>query len=164
MDKDRKSTALKNLQGHMWHTGYSAGELKAVLFEDVPGALQRWHSANIPIYIYSSGSIDAQKLLFGNTTAGNLLPQLSGHFDTTTGPKVDASSYTKIADAIGVSAKDILFLTDVYQEAVAADSAGMGTTITNRPENKALPEAHKFTVVTSFAELFELYDFFPAQK
>jgi len=159
MDKDRKSTALKNLQGHMWKAGYSRGELKAALFDDVPEAFKRWATANIPIYIYSSGSIEAQKLLFGHTNAGDLLPFISGHFDTTTGPKVEAPSYTKIVESIGVPHRNVLFVTDAYLEAVAANKAGLGVVLTDRPGNKPLPEDNQFTVVKSFSNLFSLYEF-----
>jgi enolase-phosphatase E1 len=95
MDRDRKSTGLKALQGRIWEAGYRAGELqgKGEVYPDVRPALARWHDAGTTIAIFSSGSVQAQRNLFANTTAGDLTPFLSGYFDTTTGPKRAAASY-----------------------------------------------------------------------
>jgi 2,3-diketo-5-methylthio-1-phosphopentane phosphatase len=67
MDRDRKSPELKRLQGWIWERGYRAGELTGEVFPDVPRALARWRAAGIDAAIYSSGSVLAQKLLFGQT-------------------------------------------------------------------------------------------------
>lgn len=136
MSGDRKVGALKALQGHMWRSGYASGELKGDLYPDVKPAFDRWKKAGYDLYIYSSGSIEAQKLLFGASVEGNLLPLLSGHFDTTTGHKREQKSYEKIAKAVKMPPNSILFLTDIYAEATAALAAGMQVNILTRPGNK----------------------------
>src|SRR4051812_28902629 len=103
MDADIKSTGLKALQGLIWEAGFESGELKAHVYDDVPPSLAAWKAAGLDMRIYSSGSIQAQKLFFGHTTAGNLLPFFRGHYDTTTGPKKEAASYASIASAFGLS-------------------------------------------------------------
>jgi enolase-phosphatase E1 len=123
-DADRKITPLKALQGLVWAGGYASGELVAHLYDDAIAALQRWAAAGIPVYVYSSGSIAAQKLYFAHTSAGDLTPGLAGYFDTTTGPKQEAASYRRIGAAIGRRAGDLLFLSDVASELEAAAAAG----------------------------------------
>jgi enolase-phosphatase E1 len=123
-DADRKVTPLKALQGMVWAGGYASGELVAHLYDDAIAALRRWAAAGMPVYIYSSGSIAAQKLYFAHTAAGDLTPCLAGYFDTTTGPKQAADSYQQIAAAIGRPAGDLLFLSDVAAELEAAAVAG----------------------------------------
>jgi enolase-phosphatase E1 len=125
IDEDRKATPLKTLQGLIWAQGYADGTLQGHVYPDTPEALRRWHAAGVAIYIYSSGSIAAQKLIFGRSIAGDLTPLLSGYFDTTTGPKREAESYTKIADATGFVAKEILFVSDMQAEVDAARAAGL---------------------------------------
>ncbi|KAG8089828.1 hypothetical protein GUJ93_ZPchr0011g28551 [Zizania palustris] len=122
---DRKITSLKQLQGHIWRTGFESKELQGVVFEDVPEVLKHWHASGTKVYIYSSGSREAQRLLFGNTTYGDLRRYLYGFFDTTTGNKRETRSYCEISLSLGVdNPAQILFITDVFQEAVAAKSAG----------------------------------------
>ncbi len=104
----------------VWAGGYASGELVAHLYDDAIAALKRWAAARRPVYVYSSGSIAAQKLYFAHTAAGDLTPCLAGYFDTTTGPKQDAESYRRIASAIGRPAADLLFLSDVAAELEAA--------------------------------------------
>ena len=152
MDNDRKTTALKALQGGIWEAGYVDGTLKGQVYPDVPSAFAAWKAAGVPIYIYSSGSVTAQKLLFGGSTAGDLRGYLSGYFDTTTGPKREAGSYTAIADATGVEASKLLFVTDVWEEADAASQAGVIPVLSLRPGNKPLP-AHSFREISSLDEL-----------
>lgn len=123
-DADRKVTPLKALQGMVWAGGYASGELVAHLYDDATAALRRWATARIPVYVYSSGSIAAQKLYFAHTAAGDLTPCLAGYFDTTTGSKQDAESYRRIAAAIGRPATELLFLSDVATELEAAVAAG----------------------------------------
>ncbi|MCW3848215.1 acireductone synthase [Sphingomonas sp. LB-2] len=132
IDEDRKATPLKTLQGLIWAVGYSTGDLDGHVYPDTPEAMRRWKAAGIDIHIYSSGSIAAQKLIFGNSLAGDLTPLLSGYFDTTTGPKREAASYTKIAEALDLPPGDILFLTDVQAEADAAREAGMQALLIDR--------------------------------
>jgi enolase-phosphatase E1 len=152
MDQDRKSTALKRIQGEIWREGYRDGELHGVVFADVPPALQRWHNKGIDIRIFSSGSILAQRLLFSTIVAGDLTKFLNGFFDTTTGPKNDPASYRQIASAIDLSPPDILFLSDVTRELDAAQSAGMQTLLCVRPGNHAQPP-HAHGVITTFADV-----------
>jgi enolase-phosphatase E1 len=125
IDEDRKATPLKTLQGLIWAQGYADGELSGHVYPDAPEALRRWQAMGIPVAIYSSGSIAAQKLIFGHSVAGDLTPLLSGYFDTTTGPKREADSYAKIAKALDLDPGDILFVTDIKQEADAAREAGV---------------------------------------
>jgi enolase-phosphatase E1 len=132
IDEDRKATPLKTLQGLIWAQGYADGTLQGHVYPDTPEALRRWQAAGVAIYIYSSGSIAAQKLIFGRSIAGDLTPLLSGYFDTTTGPKREAESYTKIADATGFAAKEILFVSDMQAEVDAARAAGMRALLIDR--------------------------------
>ncbi|WLG92212.1 acireductone synthase [Pseudomonas cucumis] len=125
--EDRKATPLKALQGMVWEQGYQAGELKGHVYPDAVEALKRWHQEGFKLFVYSSGSIQAQKLIFGCSDAGDLSPLFSGYFDTTSGPKREAQSYERITQAIGVEASQILFLSDVVQELDAARAAGMAT-------------------------------------
>lgn len=152
MDADQKSTALKALQGRIWAAGYADGTLRADVFEDVPDALHRWDNQGREVYIYSSGSVAAQRLLFGHTDFGDLMPLLSGYFDTTSGPKQDPASYARIASAMGVPTPDILFATDVVAEADAAVAAGMQAVMMNRPGNRPQP-AHGHPVALDFDAL-----------
>ncbi|OWM88650.1 probable bifunctional methylthioribulose-1-phosphate dehydratase/enolase-phosphatase E1 [Punica granatum] len=151
---DRKITALKQLQGHIWRTGFESNELEGVIFEDVPDALEKWHSLGIKVYIYSSGSRLAQRLIFGNTNYGDLRKYLCGYFDTAVGNKRETRSYVEIFESLGVDKpSDVLFVTDVYQEAVAAKGAGLEVVVSVRPGNGPLPENHGFKTVTSFSEI-----------
>lgn len=150
---DRKVTALKQLQGHIWRGGYVRGELKGQVFPDVPQALSEWTAAGSKVYIYSSGSREAQRLIFQYSTAGDLRRFLSGFFDTTTGPKREAGSYAQIALSLGVDApSDITFCTDIIQEAEAARDAGLRVVLLSRPGNAPLPPMHEFVVVTSLRD------------
>ncbi|XP_030511899.1 probable bifunctional methylthioribulose-1-phosphate dehydratase/enolase-phosphatase E1 isoform X1 [Rhodamnia argentea] len=151
---DRKITALKQLQGHIWQTGFENNELEGVVFEDVPKALTNWNSLGIKVYIYSSGSRLAQRLIFGKTNYGDLRKYLCGFFDTNVGNKKETQSYIEISESLGVDKpSDVLFLTDVYQEAVAAKDAGLEVLISVRPGNGPLPENHGFNTISSFLEI-----------
>ena len=127
IEEDRKATPLKALQGMVWAQGYHAGQLKGHVYPDAVEALKRWHQAGYQLFVYSSGSIQAQKLIFGCSEAGDLTPLFSGYFDTTSGPKREAQSYTNIQQALGVEPQDILFLSDIVEELDAAQSAGLQT-------------------------------------
>jgi len=124
-DEDRKATPLKALQGMIWASGYASGELTAHLYEDAVRALRRWSGRGLPVHVYSSGSIAAQRLYFKHTSSGDLSALLAGYFDTTTGPKQDAPSYRRIADAIGVPPAELIFFSDAEAELVAARAAGL---------------------------------------
>ncbi|XP_030374988.1 enolase-phosphatase E1 isoform X2 [Scaptodrosophila lebanonensis] len=138
IDKDLKVTPLKTLQGLIWAKGYTAGQLKGHVYEDVPVTFQSWREAGLIIAVYSSGSVAAQKLIFGHSIAGNLLPHISAHFDTHVGHKQQEESYTNIAKALNVPPEEVLFLTDVVGEAAAARAAGMQSVILQRPGNAPL--------------------------
>jgi enolase-phosphatase E1 len=143
MAEDRKSTGLKLLQGVIWDEGYRTGALRSHVFPDVPPALAAWHAAGLRLRVFSSGSVRAQKLLFGHTEAGDLTPLFEGFHDTTTGPKREAASYATIAQAYGLPAGEILFLSDVREELDAAVAAGMRTGMLVRPGNRpAEPGGH----------------------
>ncbi len=152
MDDDRKSTALKQLQGKIWLEGYERGKLRGEVFADVPPALQRWQREGLDVRIYSSGSILAQKLLFSTTKEGDLTKFLKGYFDTTTGPKTDPSSYSAIGMEFGCRPEEIVFVSDVTRELDAARSAGMQTRLCLRPGNKPqIPGPHG--TIASFEEI-----------
>jgi len=125
--EDRKVTPLKALQGLVWEEGYARGDYFGHIYDDAAEKLAEWKQTGIHLYVYSSGSIHAQKLLFAHTERGDLTPLFSGYFDTTTGGKKEAASYQKIADAIGEAPASILFLSDILEELDAAKSAGMQT-------------------------------------
>lgn len=152
MEQDRKSTGLKALQGLIWEEGYRSGELKAEVFPDVFPALREWRERGIRLRIFSSGSVLAQKLLFGHTDHGDLTPHFEGYHDTTTGPKREARSYRAIAKAFNAPPETILFLSDMVEELDAASEAGMRTTLVVRPGNKPVG-AHEHNVAWSFQEL-----------
>ncbi|PQO46029.1 acireductone synthase [Blastopirellula marina] len=153
MADDVKATGLKQLQGMIWKDGFERGEMVAQVYSDVPEALEAWTSAGLRVYIYSSGSIAAQKLFFGHSEAGNLLKYFSGHFDTTTGPKKEAKSYDTIAAEIGEAAEKILFISDVTAELDAAREVGMETRLSIRPGNKPVEEGHGHEPIASFSQV-----------
>jgi enolase-phosphatase E1 len=148
MDRDRKSTALKSLQGKIWEEGFRTGELRSEVYEDVPPAFQRWHARGQGPWIFSSGSVLAQKLLFGHTRHGDLTPLVRGYFDTTTGPKKEAGTYGRIAAAIGAAPDGVLFLSDVAAELDAARQAGLRTALCVREGDP--PPAAGHDVIRSF--------------
>lgn len=147
--QDRKATPLKALQGMVWQQGYDTGELKGHVYPDAVAALKRWHEQGYALYVYSSGSVQAQKLIFGCSEAGDLSGLFSGYFDTTSGPKRETASYQRIASAIGMPAEYMLFLSDVTQELDAACVAGMHTCGIAREQ----PLINDHKVVASFAEI-----------
>ena len=153
MDDDVKATGLKKLQGLIWRSGFESGEMKAHVYPDVPGCLQAWRDAGIDIRIYSSGSVQAQLLFFGHTEVGDLLPQFSGHYDTTIGSKKESPSYVKIAADWDVPAAEILFISDVVAELDAAQQAGLQTRLCIRPGNAPVDDRHGHSVIQSFDEV-----------
>ena len=153
IDRDRKSTGLKSLQGKIWREGYEAGVLKAQVFDDVRPAFERWQQVNLPISIFSSGSALAQQLLFAHTEDGDLTPFISAYFDTTVGAKGDAESYHRIAEQLNLPANGILFVSDVMTELTAASAAAMNTRLSIRPGNQPQPEPERFQIIHTFDEL-----------
>jgi enolase-phosphatase E1 len=146
MDRDRKSTGLKLLQGMIWQRGFADGTLRGELFPDVAPALERWRSSSIDVAIYSSGSVLAQRLIFGNTEAGDLTPRISQFFDATIGPKRSAASYRYIASELHVAPNELLFLSDVHAELSAARTAGLQALLCVRPGNPEPPREDEKTV------------------
>ncbi len=140
MNEDRKATPLKALQGMVWKTGYESGELKSHVYEDAMQALRKWHADGLQLYVYSSGSIAAQKLLFSHTPYGHLSPLFSGYFDTTTGPKLESHSYETIAASLHLPANSVAFLSDHTGETDAAAVAGMQTVIVAREKTQVSSE------------------------
>ena len=153
IDKDRKSTALKTIQGRIWREGYERGELQSTIFPDVLPALERWSQVGRITAIYSSGSVLAQEELFRNTIHGDLTRFISSYFDTRVGPKKQVSSYSKIAQSLGNPANEILFVSDVVAELDAALLAGMMTALAVRPGNPSNQERTGHPVIRSFEEL-----------
>ncbi|KAF9572857.1 hypothetical protein EC968_009341 [Mortierella alpina] len=155
MKADRKIGALKAFQGYMWKEGYSNGDLKGALYEDVVPAFDQWKAEGKKLYIYSSGSIPAQKLLFGHSEKGDLLHYFSGHYDTTIGQKIEAESYSKIATDIGVNPERALFLSDNIHEVNAAKKAGLQAVVVDRPGNDPLSDKDRDSniVVKSFSDI-----------
>jgi enolase-phosphatase E1 len=129
MDRDRKSTGLKSLQGKIWEEGYRAGDLRSEVYPDVPPALEHWRRQGIDIAIFSSGSVQAQRSLFTNTAAGDLTRFIRAYFDTTTGPKTAPQSYARIAAALERLPSEVFFLSDIGAELDAARTAGMRTAL-----------------------------------
>lgn len=153
MDEDAKTTGLKQLQGLIWRAGFETGELRAQVYDDVPAALRAWNTAGYDVRIYSSGSIAAQKLFFRHTLAGDLLPLLRGHYDTTTGSKKEAESYRAIAADFGLPGAEILFLSDVIEELEAAREAGFATALCLRPGNAVVEDRKGHAAIESFAQI-----------
>ena len=156
IEEDRKVTALKALQGMVWESGYASGDYRAHIYEDAWRNLKRWSDEGFELYVYSSGSIQAQHLFFRYSERGDLLPLFSGHFDTGIGGKKDPASYRAIVDALATPPAEILFLSDVRAELDAARQAGLHTCWLQRPgdyapqpadEVSAHPVAHSFDEV-----------------
>ncbi len=139
-DEDRKSTALKALQGMIWKEGYTAGDYRAHVYPEVAARLRDWRADGLRLYVYSSGSVPAQQLFFRYSEAGDLTPLFAGYFDTETGPKREAESYRRIAGEVGEQPAHILFLSDIAEELDAARAAGMQTGWLLRPP-RAMPSA-----------------------
>ncbi len=151
IDEDRKATPLKALQAMIWVGGYDGRDFVAHVYPDAVVELQRWHAAGIPIHVYSSGAVPAQKLYFAHTEAGDLTPLFSGYFDTTSGSKREAASYRRIAQAIGTEPAQILFLSDIDAELDAAHEAGLATAWVRREPGPAPHQRHR--AIASFDEL-----------
>jgi enolase-phosphatase E1 len=132
-DADRKVTPLKVLQGWIWEAGYAEGAYRGHVYPDAVAGMKAWKEAGLGLYVYSSGSVHAQELLFAHTDFGDLRDLFDGHFDTRVGPKREAESYRAVAKAIGLPPADVLFLSDIRAELDAAKEAGMATCQLVRP-------------------------------
>ncbi|MGL4474826.1 MAG: acireductone synthase [Shewanella sp.] len=148
--EDRKATPLKTLQGMIWKQGYAKGEFKGHIYPDFIEAIKRYQQQNLRIYSFSSGSAEAQSMLFGHSDGGDLNPLFNGHFDTRTGSKLDKQAYQNIINTISLTSKQILFVSDNLDELKAAASAGMKVCQMVREPNTRTGE---FSQITSFDEL-----------
>jgi enolase-phosphatase E1 len=127
IDEDRKITPLKAIQGLIWESGYRNGDFRGHVYPDAVRNLQLWHEAGLSLYVFSSGSVHAQQLLFAHTDSGDLTPLFSDYFDTQVGGKLDAVSYRLIAGTLELAPGEILFLSDIEGELDAARQAGLNT-------------------------------------
>ena len=150
MDRDRKSTALKSMQGKIWKAGFESGEIKGTLFDDVPRAFARW-APHAKIAIYSSGSTAAQQLLFRYSIFGDLTGCIAGYFDTRIGHKTEPASYSAIAAAMQLEPQQVCFFSDVTRELDPAHAAGMQTRLVSRPGNPPV-EAPQHSIIYSLDE------------
>jgi enolase-phosphatase E1 len=157
IDADRKHTALKALQGMIWQAGYGNADFRAHIYADAAAALQRWHGEGLALYVYSSGSVPAQKLYFGHSDAGDLSRLFAGWFDTEVGGKRERLSYEHISERIGLPAAQILFLSDIVEELDAARAAGLQTILLDRRSDYPQPRTGAATGgharVESFADI-----------
>ncbi|MEU6147357.1 acireductone synthase [Streptomyces sp. NPDC047081] len=134
LDEDRKATPLKTLQGVIWSEGFARGDLVSHFYDDVVPSLRAWHSAGVRLYVYSSGSVAAQRAWFASSPEGDLLPLVSGLYDTeNAGPKQEPESYGRIAEATGIAPGRLLFLSDRPGELDAARAAGWHAVGIRRP-------------------------------
>ena len=148
--EDKKAPPLKKIQGLIWENGYAEGAFKGHIYDDALAVLKRWHAAGIPLFIFSSGSIQSQVQFFQFNRAGDLRYLFKGHFDTDTGAKVETTSYTKIAEAIGVAPERLLFFSDNPRELVAATAAGVPNIHVLREDT---PPDTRFAEIRSFEEV-----------
>jgi len=156
MDRDRKSPALKLVQGEIWQTGYRSGELRGQVFADVRPAFERWAMSGMTIAIYSSGSVLAQRLLFGNSELGDLTPFIDQYFDTAVGAKRSTESYQRIARVLARVPAAVLFISDIDEELTAARNAGMQVLMCARPGNAA-DSSKVASTVRSFDEVDAIF-------
>jgi enolase-phosphatase E1 len=152
IEEDRKATPLKTLQGLIWADGYKSGAFQGHIYDDAAAALRDWQAQGIALYVYSSGSIAAQKLLFRFSSVGDLTPMLRGYFDTTVGAKTDPASYRRIVTEIGAQPGDIAFLSDYVPELDAAGVIGVQTVCVQRDDRA--PATTQHIVVRTLAGLF----------
>ncbi len=151
-DADQKIGPLKDIQGRIWESGFRSGELQAHLYPEVVGCLRRWHAAGARIAVYSSGSVQAQRLYFAHTVDGDLSPLISGWFDTKTGPKQEPASYLRIADALSVPPATIRFFSDQPAELLAAKAAGYDVVQVRRPDEPGAAAGEGWRVVAELEE------------
>jgi enolase-phosphatase E1 len=153
MDHDRKSPALKSLQGKIWESGYHDGSLLSTVFDDVPRAFERWRADGQSVNIFSSGSVLAQQLLFRHTNAGDLTTYISHYFDTGVGKKTERASYERILEQLQLSGGEVHFISDIVAELDAAAAAGMKTSLCIRPGNHPQDATARHEVIGSLAEI-----------
>lgn len=153
IDTDQKITPLKTLQGMIWKEGYESGDFKGHVYEDVAPQLRKWLNAKIQLNVYSSGSVAAQKLIYGHSTAGDLTPLFTHYFDTKIGHKREKESYLNILKQLNAVAENTLFLSDVIEELDAAQACGIQTAHLVRPDNQDIPTSERHQIVSSFNDI-----------
>jgi enolase-phosphatase E1 len=152
IETDQKLAPLKGLQGLIWEEGYRQGGFQGHVYEDAARRLREWHAQGLRLFVYSSGSEHAQRLIFGHTPFGDLTPLFSGYFDTRVGGKRESTSYAAIVRELGLPAEDVLFLSDVREELDAARASALKTWCLVRGEGPAVdPGSHP--VARSFDEV-----------
>jgi len=156
MDEDRKLTPLKVLQGLVWEQGYRRGDFSGHVYQDAVDGLRRWHEQGLRLYVYSSGSVQAQKLLFAHSEAGDLTALFSGYFDTTIGAKREVAAYRLIIEALELAPHEIVFLSDIPAELVAAKAAGMQAIGLARHAQPMSMDAAAFEWCRDFADVDKL--------
>ncbi|WP_290983521.1 acireductone synthase [Hyphomicrobium sp.] len=147
---DVKAPPLKKLQGMIWDSGYRSGAFVSPIFPDALAAFRRWHVDGFPLYIYSSGSVQAQHLFFEFTEEGNLRSLFEDYFDTEIGPKTDLASYQRIADQIGRRPQEIVFMSDNVKELEAARDAGLATVHVLKDRTPSTPD---FREISDYSEI-----------
>jgi len=153
IDEDKKITPLKSLQGLLWKKGYEDNDFNGHIYDDAYEQLTKWHAQGIPLYVYSSGSVYAQELLFGHTRFGDINSVFKGNFDTRIGSKVEAQSYKNIAEYINLPCNEILFLSDIKEELIAAEASGMKTIWLVREEDHIRDPSQPFQTASNFTEI-----------
>jgi len=151
IDEDQKITPLKALQGMIWEAGYRNGDFRGHVYDDAVRRLREWKDQGLALYVFSSGSVHAQKLLFGYSDHGDLTPLFSGYFDTAIGAKRETDAYRHIAENLGIPASEILFLSDIREELDAAQAVGLHTCWLVR--DGALPANPLHSVARKFSEI-----------
>ena len=157
IDTDAKVTPLKTLQGMIWEYGYADGSLRGDLYSDVAPCLRLWSSVGVRLAVFSSGSVTAQKLIFGHSVAGDLTGLFGGFFDTRVGGKRDVDSYGRLAIALGLPTAEVLFLSDMEAELDAAAVAGMRTCQLVRAEDGTQP-SDRHAVARDFREVGQIME------
>ncbi len=153
IEEDKKITPLKEIQGLIWEEGYKTGQLEGYIYPDAYKNLKLWFDNGLKIYVYSSGSVKAQKLLFSNTNYGDINYLFSGYFDTNIGNKKNKESYLKIAKEINISPENIIFLSDNPDEVIAAAQSGMKVIRLVRPNDAQYIDNFPYLQVESFDEI-----------
>ncbi|KAH1007817.1 hypothetical protein HUJ04_005010 [Dendroctonus ponderosae] len=152
-ESNSENVGLKTIQGIVYEKGYESDDLKSHVFSDVPASFESWAKSR-KVAVYSTGSVESQKQLFTKSIEGDLSQYISNYFDLSVGPKSESESYKKIVEKLAVKPEEIVFITDLIEEAKAAKSAGLSTALVDREGNPKLPEESKeFTVISSFKEI-----------
>ena len=135
IQQDVKEPILKEIQGIIWQEGYKKGDFQGLIYADAFAKLKELHERGTKLFVYSSGSVQAQKLLFQYSEFGDITYLFDGYFDTKLGPKKETGSYLKILETIGYDAQYVDFWSDSIDELKAAQKAGLNTLLLRRKED-----------------------------